>query len=118
MIKNYEDSTHINSIRKREKDFIIKEIQFNKGLNKLSFFSLLISIPYPIFFSLTHFCIDFRSCASPDKYSVPVLFFVFLLILIFIYYFLKRLKTIKELKINMKNLNYCESIVKKPTILY
>ncbi len=116
MIQNYESSTHLNSIRKQEESFILKKINFYKGLNKISIIFSFIILPLPLFFSLLNFCFDFNSCSGYSKYSFPLLIFIFIFFTFIFFSTIKRYKKIKSLNTDLKNLYYCKSIVQKKLI--
>lgn len=115
MIKDYQTSTHLNSIRESEEAYILKEIKILRGTTMISILVPIILFTYPLFFALSNLCFNFSSCSDNSKYS---LFFLIssLLILFFIFYkAFKRHKKIQGLQLDLKNLYYCQSIVQKNT---
>lgn len=119
MIKDYQTSTHLNSIRESEEAYILKEIKILRGTTMISILVPIIIFTYPLFFALSNLCFNFpfSSCSNSDnsKYSLFLLISS-LLILFFIFYkAFKRHKKIQELQLDLKNLYYCQSIVQKNT---
>lgn len=112
MRKIQDPSNHLNFIRYQEKEFLLQKKKYLSNYYKiylfLSYFcfSLNILILFLFFYKFNLFNIQ------------PITFFILFLLGLcldsfFIFKYIKCKSAIKKIDIDLKNLSYCESIVKK-----